>query len=138
MAYRLLDHLQHLLLTQLGLLEKQTNIKLKACNPIHFVVHGFTWFWEMCIAIGKYTVRGQNAEAPRRPKMSLKKGNNIDTSVVKTTNVVLHINLNKLISNAPIIEMCITYSLCTNRLFGHDFLVQFSTNANTGWVNTCE
>ena len=44
---------------------------------------------EMCISIGKYTVNGQNEEAPIKPKTLLKTGNSIAIRVVKITNTVL-------------------------------------------------
>jgi len=49
--------------------------------------------WTMYISIGKYTVKGQNAKAPIKPKISLKNGNNMATMEVATTYAVRHITL---------------------------------------------
>ena len=57
--------------------------------------------FEMCISIGKYTVNGQNAAAPIKPKTLLKTGNIIATTVVNITNTVLHINRNKFMLKIP-------------------------------------
>lgn len=50
----------------------------------------------MYISIGKYTVNGQNAAAPMRPKKSLKNGKIMATTAVTITYSVLHTNLNEL------------------------------------------
>lgn len=50
---------------------------------------------EMCISTGRYTVNGQNAQAPSKPKTLLKTGNNMAITDVNITYVVLQINRKK-------------------------------------------
>ncbi|MFS7998074.1 hypothetical protein Hanom_Chr12g01149391 [Helianthus anomalus] len=53
------------------------------------------------------------------------------TSVTKPTYADLHINLNMLTLNLPT-----KYSFLMNLFSGHFSLLQHSTNAKNGWINT--
>lgn len=91
----------------------------------------------MYISIGKYTVKGQNDKDPIRPKKSLKNGNTIAINAVITTYAVLHTTLNKFMLYVPHNGTFNACSPVTNWLSDHFSLLQFSTNPNIGWQNTC-
>ncbi|CAL5379201.1 unnamed protein product [Camellia sinensis] len=106
--------------------------KLSSCSQIQVEENLRIFACEMYISTGKYTVKGQKAEAPRRPKKSLKNGSNIAMIVVKITYAVLQTNRKRLLLKVPPNGMAMGYSLAMNPLCGHRLLLQLSTNPNIG------
>lgn len=62
---------------------RQSNTK--KFNHIHFQLKARICSLDMCIWIGKYTVSGQNEAAPRRPRIALKNGRSIASTMVSIT-----------------------------------------------------
>lgn len=58
---------------------------LSDCRATHLQVPLLILACAMYMVTGKYTVSGQKAIAPSKPRTALKKGNIIATKVVKTT-----------------------------------------------------
>ena len=76
-------------------IETTRQTTLNICIATHLEDQRRILFCAMYIVIGKYTVKGQNAKAPRSPTILLKNGSIMEINVVLTTKPVLHTNLNR-------------------------------------------
>ncbi|BAS98225.1 Os06g0556150 [Oryza sativa Japonica Group] len=105
---------------------KQTRLRL--CSATHLALNRGSCRCRMYISTGKKTVSGQNAMLPRIPRMLLKKGIRMASSVITATNAVLHTSRNTF---TPLARPAPPPSSP-----GHRRATPPSTAANSGWQNT--